>query len=86
MYLIINYISKSCYSFSKKDLKVAKFRLRCTPAIFSKNARILTVIFIGHRQLNNAYFRLPTSAYTATPFCSSTLSLIQQLLGIIYSS
>jgi hypothetical protein len=25
------------------------------PAIFSKNARILTVIFIGHRQLNNTY-------------------------------
>jgi hypothetical protein len=24
-------------------------------AIFSKNARILTVIFIGHRQLNNTY-------------------------------
>jgi hypothetical protein len=26
-----------------------------TPAIFSKNAQILTVIFIGHRQLNNTY-------------------------------
>jgi hypothetical protein len=24
-------------------------------AIFSKNAQILTVIFIGHRQLNNTY-------------------------------
>jgi hypothetical protein len=51
--LIINYIYKSCSSLLKKDLKVAKFRLRCPPAIFSKNARILTVIFIGHRQLNN---------------------------------
>jgi hypothetical protein len=30
-------------------------------AIFSKNARILTVIFIGHRQLDNAYFHLPTN-------------------------
>jgi hypothetical protein len=26
--LIINYISKSCFSLLKKDLKVAKFRLR----------------------------------------------------------
>jgi hypothetical protein len=28
-------------------------------AIFSKNARILTVFFIGHRQLDHAYFYLP---------------------------
>jgi hypothetical protein len=34
--LIINYISKSCSSLSKKDLKVAKFRLRCTPCHFFK--------------------------------------------------
>jgi hypothetical protein len=54
-------------------------------AIFSKNARIITVIFIGHRQLDNAYFHLPTTAYTATPFCSSNLLFIQQLLDIIYS-
>jgi hypothetical protein len=60
------------------------------PAIFSKNARILTVIFIGYRQLDNAYFYLPTTAYTATPFvhqtfCSSNLLFIQQLLDILYS-
>jgi hypothetical protein len=29
-------------------------------AIFSKNARILTVIFIGHRQLDNTFFFLFT--------------------------
>jgi hypothetical protein len=34
--LIINYISKSCSSLSKKDLKVAKFRLRYTPCHFFK--------------------------------------------------
>jgi hypothetical protein len=55
------------------------------PAIFSKNTRILTVLFIGHRQLNNTYFYLLTTAYTATPFCSSNLLFIQQLLDIIYS-
>jgi hypothetical protein len=32
--LIINYISESCFSLLKKDLKVAKFRLRCTPCHF----------------------------------------------------
>jgi hypothetical protein len=32
--LIINYISKSCCSLSKKDLKIAKFRLRCTRYTF----------------------------------------------------
>jgi hypothetical protein len=42
-------------------------------------------IFIGHRQLNNTYFHLPTTAYTATPFCSSNLLFIQQLLDILYS-
>jgi hypothetical protein len=30
-------------------------------------------------------FYLPTTAYTATPFCSSNLLFIQQLLGILYS-
>jgi hypothetical protein len=55
------------------------------PAIFSKNAQILMAIFIGHRQLNNTYFHLPTTAYTATPFCSSNLLFIQQLLDILYS-
>jgi hypothetical protein len=34
--LIINYISKSCSSLSKKDLKVAKFHLGCTPCHFFK--------------------------------------------------
>jgi hypothetical protein len=43
------------------------------------------VIFIGYRQLNNTYFYLLTTAYTATPFCSSNLLFIQQLLDIIYS-
>jgi hypothetical protein len=44
------------------------------------------VIFIGHRQLNNTYyFYLLTTAYTATPFCSSNLLFIQQLLDILYS-
>jgi hypothetical protein len=83
--LIINYISKSCCSLSKKDLKVAKFCLRCTPCHFSKNARFLMVIFIGHRQSNNTYFYLLTTAYTTTPFCSSNLLFIQQLLDILYS-
>jgi hypothetical protein len=60
-------------------------------AILSKNARILTVVFIGHRQLDNAFFFiLPTTAYTATPFvhqtfCSPSLLFIQQLLDILYS-
>jgi hypothetical protein len=44
------------------------------------------VIFIGNRQLNNTFFfYLPTTAYTATPFCSSNLLFIQQLLDIRYS-
>jgi hypothetical protein len=56
------------------------------PAIFSKNARILTVIFIGHRQLDNTFFfYLLTTAYTATAFCSSNLLFIQQRLDILYS-
>jgi hypothetical protein len=85
-YLIINYISKSCLSLSKKILKLQNFVSGVPPAIFSKNARILTVIFIGHRQLNNTYYLyLLTTAYTATPFCSSNLLFIQQLLDILYS-
>jgi hypothetical protein len=68
--LIINYISKSCFSLIKKDCKIEKFCLRCTLAIFSKNARILTVIFIGYRQLDNNL--LPATAYTATPFLYTT--------------
>jgi hypothetical protein len=51
---------------------------------FQKNTQILTVIFIGPRQLNNRYFYLPTTAYAATPFCSSNLLFIQQLLDILY--
>jgi hypothetical protein len=35
--LIINCISKARFSLSKKNLKIAKFRFRYTPAIFSKN-------------------------------------------------
>jgi hypothetical protein len=54
-------------------------------AIFSKNTRILTVIFIGHRQLNNAYFHLPTTCIHRYTFCSSNLLFIQQLLDILYS-
>jgi hypothetical protein len=34
--LIINYISESCFSLSKKDLKIAEFRLSCTPLPFFK--------------------------------------------------
>jgi hypothetical protein len=46
------------------------------PAIFQKNTRILTAIFIGHRQLDNAFFfYLPTAAYTATPFVHQTSCL-----------
>jgi hypothetical protein len=52
-----------------------------------KKARILTVIFIGHRQLDNTYFcfiylLLHTPRYT---FCSSNLLFIQQLLDTLYS-
>jgi hypothetical protein len=53
--LIINYISKSCSSLLKKILKLQNFVSGVPHPIFSKNARILTVIFIGHRQLNNTY-------------------------------
>jgi hypothetical protein len=84
--LIINYISKSRSSFLKKDLKLHNFVSGVLFAIFSKNARILTVIFIGYRQLDNTFFfYLPTTAYTTTPFCSSNLLFIQQLLDILYS-
>jgi hypothetical protein len=78
--LIINYISKSCFSLSKKDLKIGKFRLRCTPCRFSKNARILTVIFIGHRQLDNNFFFIYPLLHTPLH-----LLFIQQLLDILYS-
>jgi hypothetical protein len=54
--LIIHYISKSWSSLSKKDFKVAKFRLRYTPCHFFKKCPNFTVIFIGHRQLNNTYY------------------------------
>jgi hypothetical protein len=50
------------------------------PAIFSKNARILTVVFIGQRQLNNANFYLLTTAYTATPFVHQTFCLYNNYL------
>jgi hypothetical protein len=49
-------------------------------AIFPKNARILTVIFIGQRQLNNTYFHLPITAYTATPFVHQTFCLYNNYL------
>jgi hypothetical protein len=50
-------------------------------AIFSKNARILTVIFIGYRQLDNTFFfYLPTTAYTATPFAHQTFCLYNNYL------
>jgi hypothetical protein len=38
------------------------------------------VIFIGHRQLDNAYFHLPTTAYTATPFVHQTFCLYNNYL------
>jgi hypothetical protein len=50
-------------------------------AIFSKNTRILTVIFIGYRQLDNAFFfYLPTTAYTTTPFVHQTFYLYNNYL------
>jgi hypothetical protein len=64
--LIKNYISKSCSSLSKKNLKIGKFRLRCTTCHFSKNAQIFTVIFIGHRPLDNTFFHL--LHYCCIPF------------------
>jgi hypothetical protein len=78
--LIINYISKSCCSLSKKDLKIANFVSGVPLAIFSKNARILMAICIGYRQLNNTYFYLFTTAYTATPFVHQTFCLYNNYL------
>jgi hypothetical protein len=50
-------------------------------AIFSKNARILTVIFIGHRQLDNTFFFIypllhtPLHLLFIKPFCLYNNSL-----------
>jgi hypothetical protein len=49
-------------------------------ATFSKNAPILTAIFIGYRQLDNTYFHLPTTAYTATPFVHQIFCLYNNYL------
>jgi hypothetical protein len=57
------------FSFKKKILKLQNFVSGVPLPFFQKNARILMVIFIGHRQLNNIYFLL----LTTTPFCSSNL-------------
>jgi hypothetical protein len=55
----------SRFSLTKKDLKIAKFRLRCTPRHFFKKCRFLTMIFIGYRQLNNIYFYLPITTHAS---------------------
>jgi hypothetical protein len=60
--LIINYISETCFSLSKKILELQNFVSGVPLAIFSKNTRILTVVFIGYRQLDNTFFfYLPTT-------------------------
>jgi hypothetical protein len=51
------------------------------PAIFSKNARILTVIFIGHRQLNSTFFSFTHyRIHRATPFVHQTFCLYNNYL------
>jgi hypothetical protein len=72
---------KLVFLFQKKILKLQNFVSGVPPAIFSKNARILTMIFIGNRQLNNTFFLyLPTTAYTATPFIHQTFCLYNNYL------
>jgi hypothetical protein len=71
--------------FQKKILKLQNFVSGVHHAIFSKNARILTVIFIGHRQLDNAFFLFTHYCIHRYTFCSSNLLFIQQLLNILYS-
>jgi coproporphyrinogen III oxidase-like Fe-S oxidoreductase len=58
--------------FQKKILKLQNFVSGVPLPFFQKNARILMVIFIGHRQLNNIYFHLPL-LHTRYTFCSSNL-------------
>jgi hypothetical protein len=64
----------------KKILKLQNFVSGVPLTIFSKNARILTVIFIGHRQLDNTFFFIYPLLHTPLH-----LLLIQQLLDILYS-
>jgi hypothetical protein len=58
-------------------LKLQNFVSGYPLPFFQKKTRILTVIFIGYRQLDNAFFfNLPTTACTAYIFCSYNNCLI----------